>query len=105
KTPLLSVQPFVRKSIGVISTILPSTKESMLTRSEQVMESRLSRYGNESNHLRRCPHHEDNIAANIRELDEEGCDMIFIFGASAITDRGDIIPMGIVEAGGKIDHL
>ncbi|WP_334129337.1 molybdopterin-binding/glycosyltransferase family 2 protein [Sneathiella sp.] len=105
KTPLLSVQPFARKSIGVISTLLPSTKESVITRSEQVMENRLSRYGNESNHLRRCAHNENDIAASIRELDAEGCDMIFIFGASAITDRGDIIPMGIVNAGGVIDHL
>lgn len=105
KTPLLSVQPFTRKSIGIISTLLPHVKESVITRSEQVMETRLARYDNESNHLRRCFHHEDDIAEQLRQLDQEGCDMIFIFGASAITDRGDIIPMAINKAGGRVDHF
>ena len=104
-TPLLSIHPFARKSIGIISTILPNTKETVISKSEQVMENRLSKYGNQSNHLRRCIHHEDKLSETIRELDEEGCDLIFIFGASAITDRADVIPAGIMKAGGAVDHF
>jgi molybdenum cofactor cytidylyltransferase len=34
-----------------------------------------------------------------------GCDPILVFGASAITDRGDVIPMAVTRAGGEVLHL
>ena len=34
-----------------------------------------------------------------------GSDMLLIAGASAITDRADVLPAGIVAAGGEILHF
>ena len=41
----------------------------------------------------------------MREADAAGCDMLLIAGASAITDRADVLPAGIVAAGGRIEHF
>ncbi|MGL5736423.1 MAG: molybdopterin-binding protein, partial [Beijerinckiaceae bacterium] len=33
------------------------------------------------------------------------CDLIIVFGASAVTDRRDVIPAAIEAAGGRVDHV
>lgn len=103
--PIVSVHPFVEKKIGVISTMLPNTKEKVIEKSERIMADRLARCDNRIDVLRRCDHHEDALAAAITELDKEGCTLILIFGASAITDRKDVIPAAITQTGGGIDHF
>jgi molybdenum cofactor cytidylyltransferase len=45
------------------------------------------------------------VAAAIAELGSLRCDPILVFGASAIVDRGDIIPMAVTRAGGQVVHL
>ena len=34
-----------------------------------------------------------------------GIDLLIVFGASAITDRRDVVPVAIEMAGGVVDHL
>ena len=36
---------------------------------------------------------------------QSACDPILVFGASAIVDRGDVIPSAVVKAGGEVLHL
>ncbi len=103
--PIVSVHPFVRKKIGVISTILPNTKEKVVEKSERILADRLARCDNQIDARRRCDHHEDALAEAITALDKDGCNLILIFGASAITDRKDVIPAAITQAGGEIDHF
>lgn len=105
KQPIVSVKPFVSKKIGVVSTLLPNTKEKVIEKSERIMADRLARCENKIDMLRRCEHHEDALTQAITALDKEGCNLILIFGASAITDRKDVIPAAITEAGGGIDHF
>ena len=45
------------------------------------------------------------IAAAITAFVEEGCELVLIAGASAITDRRDVVPAAIEAAGGTIDHF
>ena len=45
------------------------------------------------------------LAAAVRAAMAEGCDMLLIAGASAITDRHDVLPAGIVAAGGTLEHF
>ncbi len=45
------------------------------------------------------------IAGALEELKAEGCDIFLIAGASAIVDRHDVVPAGIEQAGGKVNHF
>ena len=45
------------------------------------------------------------VTAAIADLMAQGCDPVLVFGASAIVDRGDVIPMALVKAGGRVLHL
>lgn len=102
---IVSVHSFVKKKIGVISTILPNTKKKVIEKSERIMADRLARCDNQIDSSCHCDHHEDALAEAITALDKGGCDLILIFGASAITDRKDVIPAAITQAGGEIDHF
>ena len=53
-----------------------------------------------------CPHHTaEPIAAALRSLVEDGADLLLVAGASAVVDRRDVGPAGIVAAGGEILHF
>ncbi len=44
------------------------------------------------------------LAEALRALGER-CDALIVFGASAITDRRDVIPAALEAAGGRIEHF
>jgi molybdenum cofactor cytidylyltransferase len=50
-------------------------------------------------------HEEAEVAAAIGRMKAAGADPIIIFAASAIVDRGDVIPAALVEAGGEVIRL
>ena len=54
---------------------------------------------------RRCAHDARAVADALRAGDAAGADLLFVFGASAITDRRDVIPAGIERAGGTVLHF
>jgi molybdenum cofactor cytidylyltransferase len=54
---------------------------------------------------RRSAHDAGAVADALREADAAGADLLFVFGASAITDRRDVIPAGIERAGGRVLHF
>jgi molybdenum cofactor cytidylyltransferase len=54
---------------------------------------------------RRVPHEDDAVATAIHRAVAEGADPVLVFGASAITDRRDVIPAAILKAGGKIERF
>jgi molybdenum cofactor cytidylyltransferase len=45
------------------------------------------------------------VRSAIQELAQLGCDPILVFAASAIVDRGDVIPAAVAAAGGRVVHL
>jgi len=102
---LVSIAPFLRKKIGVISTQLPSTPEKLIHKSEKILLDRLQRCDNEITFRQTVPHHENDVAIVLDKLSRKQCDLILIFGASAITDVRDVIPTAIKEAGGEIEHF
>jgi molybdenum cofactor cytidylyltransferase len=53
----------------------------------------------------RCTHDEGEISTAVAALLAEGFSPVLVFGASAIADRRDVIPAGIVAAGGEILHF
>ena len=69
------------------------------------MEGRLAPAGVTVDTDIRIPHDREILAASLKEVIADGADIVIVFGASAITDRRDVIPSAIETAGGRIEHF
>ncbi len=105
RKPPIRVTPFGRKRAALISTALPDTKPTILDKNRAALDARLQALGSEIVFERRVIHDPVPLAAALREAGKEGCDPILVFGASAITDRRDVIPAAIEQAGGEVVHF
>ncbi len=101
----LQVAAFVARKAALISTSLPGMKPALLDKNRTAIETRLKAVGASLKFERRVAHETTALAAAIREARHAGCDPILVFGASAITDRRDVIPAALEEAGGVIEHF
>ncbi len=102
---LVRVAPFRERVVGLVQSSLPGTKNSVLDKTTKVLSDRVTALGGTVKAEQRCDHKSTAIHTAIKALIASGCDMVLIAGASAITDRRDVIPSAIVEAGGEIDHF
>ena len=103
--PLVRVEAFKSKHCGLIITQLPQTKPSLILKSEEAMRERIMALDGTLTQVRLTGHSIPEVVIAIAELKAKGCDPILVFGASAIVDRGDIIPSAVAEAGGEVIHL
>jgi molybdenum cofactor cytidylyltransferase len=103
--PLVSVKPFKAMRAGLVQTRLPGTRDKVLDKAVSTTGKRLTSLGSVLAGERRCDHDAKSIAAALKELKVEGCDIFLIAGASAIVDRHDVVPAGIEAAGGKVIHF
>jgi molybdenum cofactor cytidylyltransferase len=102
---LVSLNAFAPKRAGLVLTRLTATKPSVLAKRERVMADRLTGAGSELVETLIVAHEIDAVRPAIHALAGRGCDPILVFAASAIVDRGDIVPAAIEAAGGRIVHL
>jgi len=105
ETPLVSVAPFVAKRTALISTHLPDTKPQLLDKNRNVIAARLKALGSDIAFEARTEHETKKLADALSKAAKENTDPILVFGASAITDRHDVIPAAITRAGGEILHF
>ena len=103
--PLIRVADFRAKRVGLIITKLSRSKASLLEKSEASMLERVTALGSEISEVILCEHTIEAVRSAVSKLHEATCSPILVFGASAIVDRGDVIPAGLVAAGGEIIHL
>jgi molybdenum cofactor cytidylyltransferase len=103
--PLLRVATFRPRSVGLIQTRLPGIKESVLDKTVEVINGRLAALGCPPASESRCAHDTAALASAIADMRGGGSEMVLIAGASAITDRRDVIPAAIERAGGRVDHF
>ena len=104
KAPI-RVAPFKALRAALISTSLPGQKSSLLDKNRSALEARLAPLGGAIVFERRAAHRTEAVTDALREAQSTGPDIFFVFGASAITDRRDVIPAAITEAGGEICHF
>jgi len=102
---MVGVAAFTPHRAGLVLTRLTDTKDSVLNKTRAVLAERLAKYGSAVHAEVRCAHAAQDIATAITAQRDAGCAPILVFGASAITDRRDEIPAGIVAAGGTVDHF
>lgn len=101
---LIKVMPFHPLKATLIQTSLNGTGERKLDKAKTVTTHRLHTFKMSLNGDVNCPH---NVLALSEELQKAATgteDVILIMGASAITDRRDVIPAAIERAGGEIIH-
>jgi molybdenum cofactor cytidylyltransferase len=103
--PLLTITPFAHKRVALISTLLPQVTDKMIERNRRAVADRLAPLGSTLVGHVTCEHEESAVAAAITNALDANADMVFLFGASAIVDRRDVIPAGIEAAGGSINHF
>jgi len=99
-----NVTPFEPKRVGMVSTMLPSLKTSTMDKTRSILEGRLALSGSTIVDELRVEHDEGLVCDAIRQL-ESKTDMIILFGASAISDVRDVIPVAIEAAGGTIKRF
>ncbi len=103
--PVIRVAPYVIRKVGIVSTLLPGLAPKVIEKTLRITEERIAPAGASIVAERRVPHDEAALAAAIAEVRQAGAEMVIVFGASAIADRRDVIPMAVESAGGAIEHF
>ena len=101
----LSVAAFAPRRVGLILTTLPSTKPSVIAKRIKSIADRVTALGSSVVETLHVAHKTDAVAEAIRDLTRRGYDPVLVFAASAIVDEADVIPAGLVAAGGRIERL
>ena len=101
---LFRIAAFQTKRAGLIQTTLPGTADKVLDKTRRTLATRLHNLGSTLAKETTVRHTPTEAATALRAMAETDCELILIFGASATTDRRDVIPQAIEQAGGTILH-
>jgi molybdenum cofactor cytidylyltransferase len=100
----VAVHSFKPMRIGVVSTTLPGLKPSTIAKTLRVLEARLKPTGARIVAQETVAHEVGALAKALGRM-IDGADALIAFGASAITDRRDVIPAAIEAIGGRIERF
>jgi molybdenum cofactor cytidylyltransferase len=100
----IAIAPFRGMRVGVVSTLLPGLKPSTVKKTLRILQERLAHSGASLGGDREVPHETQALAQAIDQVEPDS-DLVIVFGASAITDRRDVIPAAIESAGGAIEQF
>ena len=100
----VAVAPFRPLSVAVVSTLLPGLKESVVDKTLRALKARLAPTGARIVEHVATAHDVATLTDALRRL-EPLADVLIVFGASAITDRRDVIPAAIEAFGGRIERF
>jgi len=101
----LTLHPFHAFKVGLVATELPGLKDSTTEKTIAVTEQRITALTGTLLPPVRCPHEEIAIGRALEGLIAGGAELLLVVGASAVLDRRDVGPQGIVRAGGEILHF
>jgi len=101
----IRVAPFRPMKVGLVATMLPSLKQSVLDKTRRLLEARLAPAGARLIGEERVGHTAEAVAQALARLRKAGAELFIVFGASAVVDTADVVPAGIVAAGGEVRHL
>ena len=103
--PVLQLHPFRPLRVGLVMTSLPGMKHSILAGTAEATAARVAGLTGTLLPPLECAHAEAPIAEALQALMAQGVDILLVAGASAVVDRRDVGPAGIVAAGGEILHF
>ncbi|MBB3975033.1 molybdenum cofactor cytidylyltransferase [Rhizobium azooxidifex] len=100
----LLVKPFAARRVGLIATVLPSLKPSVMDKTRLLLEHRLSPSGSTLSGEVRVAHETAALAQALGPASRDN-ELVIVFGASAVSDTGDVIPAAIRMAGGRVEQV
>jgi molybdenum cofactor cytidylyltransferase len=103
--PVIRIAPYIVRRIGIVSTLLPGLAPKVVEKTLKITAARIAPSGATIVAERRVPHEQEALSRAIDEVRNAGAELVIVFGASAIADRRDVIPMAIEAAGGAIEHF
>jgi molybdenum cofactor cytidylyltransferase len=101
----LTLHPFRHLKVGLVVTELPGLKDSVTEKTIAATEQRVTQLTGTLLPPLHAPHEEVPVGKALQALIEQGADLLLVVGASAVVDKRDVGPMGIVCAGGEILHF
>ena len=101
----LTMHPFRPLTVGLVVTELPGLKASVTAKTIAATEQRVTRLTGSLLPPLHAPHEAIPIGKALETLISQGADLLLVVGASAVVDRRDVGPSGIVRAGGEILHF
>ncbi len=105
RTPPLRLASFRPFGARLLQTRLPGMTDKIFDKTLRVTRERIRRLGGELLSENRCPHEPVPLTAAIEAAARQGFDLLLIAGASAITDRRDVVPTAVEAAGGHVRHF
>ena len=103
--PLLRVAAYQNRRVGLVLTELGGTTNKVLDKTVAVTRARIEACRSTLSFEVRLEHTADGVADGINQALAADCDLVLVFGASAIVDRHDVIPAGLEAAGGTVEHF
>jgi len=103
--PVIRVAPYAITKVGIVSTLLPGLSPKVIDKTLKITEARIAPAGARIVAEKRVPHEQAALTKAIDEVRKAGAELVIVFGASAIADRRDVIPMAVEMAGGEIEHF
>ncbi|GLK78808.1 molybdopterin-binding/glycosyltransferase family 2 protein [Methylopila turkensis] len=103
--PLVRIAPYRVTRVAAVSTLLPGLATKVVDKTIATLERRLAPAGARVVGELRVPHDADALARALVSLAPADPELIVVFGASAITDRRDVVPMAIEAVGGSVERL
>jgi molybdenum cofactor cytidylyltransferase len=103
--PLIRIAPYGARRVALVQTSLPGIKPGLLDKARRAIDARLAALDCPPAEELRCGHDEGEVATAIEALATRGCEIVLVSGASAIVDRRDVVPAGMVRAGAAIEHF
>jgi len=103
--PALTLKAFQPLKVGLVLTQLPHVKDVTISHTIEATRARVEQHGGTLLPTLTTPHEVLPLASAVMELLGMGAEIVLISGASAVTDRQDVAPAAIIEAGGEITHF
>jgi molybdenum cofactor cytidylyltransferase len=100
--PAIGVAPLAPARVGLVQTRLAKTRIGVLEKTVAVTADRLSALGARLVEGSVVGHDVEAVADELRRMMAAGLGPLLVVGASATTDRRDVLPSAIVAAGGEI---
>lgn len=101
---LIAVRPFRAMRTGLVSTMLPTLKPSVMDKTALLLQERLDHSGSRVTGELRVVHDATVVAEAVRQSVAAN-DLVILFGASAVVDAEDVLPSAIRLAGGEVQQV
>lgn len=102
---LCRVHPFRPLRWALLLTRTRGLKDSLLSKARQVTQARIKALGGTLVFSETVGHSSSALAAEIEKACSGGAEVVLILTGSATSDRGDVAPQGLKQAGGELTRF